>query len=178
MLYYKNRLIFGGIKKIITAIMSFIYKLLKYFNLQIALFVVLVGIILFFAGVFENSYVAEMIFYLILVLSLFYSVAATLRKILFPTPKIKNKKRAKIGFVKNNDQSIDPQENKQENIIIDASKQQTVNQSSIMAEVPKYYKVKQNPQYVMAEYSDRYELYYKTGQGLKKVRTDYKENVR
>ncbi len=39
---------------------------------------------------------------------------------------------------------------------------------------PVYYRVAQNPKYVMAEYSDRVELYYETPRGLKYVRTDYK----
>ena len=47
------------------------------------------------------------------------------------------------------------------------------NQSSC-SQYPKYYNVKQNKNYVMAEYEDRYELYLKTQSGLSKVRTDYK----
>ena len=39
---------------------------------------------------------------------------------------------------------------------------------------PTYYRVAQNPKYVMAEYADRVELYYETPRGLKYVRTDYK----
>ena len=39
---------------------------------------------------------------------------------------------------------------------------------------PVYYRVAQNPKYVMAEYVDRVELYYETPRGLKYVRTDYK----
>ena len=42
-------------------------------------------------------------------------------------------------------------------------------------EKPKYYRVKQNPEYLMAEYADRYELYRITPNGLVKVRTDYKK---
>ena len=41
-------------------------------------------------------------------------------------------------------------------------------------EKPTYFRVKQSPDYVMAEYSDRYELYKKSEVGLKHVRTDYK----
>ena len=39
---------------------------------------------------------------------------------------------------------------------------------------PKYFSVKQNKNYVMGEFADRYELYLKTDKGLKLVRTDYK----
>lgn len=40
---------------------------------------------------------------------------------------------------------------------------------------PQYYRVKQNPKYVFAEYADRYELFYDNGYNLAKVRTDYKK---
>ena len=40
---------------------------------------------------------------------------------------------------------------------------------------PKYFTVKQNPKYVMAEYSDRYELFYRSESGFKRVRVDYKK---
>ena len=39
---------------------------------------------------------------------------------------------------------------------------------------PVYYAVKQNRNYIMAEYADRYELYFKDRNGLKKIRTDLK----
>lgn len=39
---------------------------------------------------------------------------------------------------------------------------------------PTYFRVRQNPEYVMAEYPDKYELYRDTGKGLEYVRTDYK----
>jgi predicted membrane protein len=39
---------------------------------------------------------------------------------------------------------------------------------------PVYYNVSQNANYVMAEYADRYKLYYRTKNGLKYIRTDYK----
>ncbi len=42
-------------------------------------------------------------------------------------------------------------------------------------EKPKYYRVKQNPNYVMAEYSDRYELYYDDGNELKFVKVNFKD---
>ena len=40
---------------------------------------------------------------------------------------------------------------------------------------PRYYRVRQNPKYVMAEYPDRYELFYERSAGdWQYVRTDYK----
>ena len=43
-------------------------------------------------------------------------------------------------------------------------------------EAPKYFRVAQNPKYVMTEYSDRVELFYESPRGLKYVRTDYKNS--
>lgn len=39
---------------------------------------------------------------------------------------------------------------------------------------PVYYEVKQNKNYIMAEYADRYVLYFKDRNGLRKIRTDVK----
>lgn len=46
------------------------------------------------------------------------------------------------------------------------------------AERPKYYDVAGKPDYVFAEFGDRYELYRKDEGGLTLVRTDYKNNER
>ncbi len=42
-------------------------------------------------------------------------------------------------------------------------------------ERPKYYNVAGRPDYIFAEYSDRFELFKKSSDGLFLVRTDYKE---
>ena len=52
--------------------------------------------------------------------------------------------------------------------------QEELQSKTFSDEKPRYYKLKQNPDYVMAEYSDRYELFLITAKGLEKVRTDYK----
>lgn len=39
---------------------------------------------------------------------------------------------------------------------------------------PNFFRVSQNPKYIMAEYPDRYELYFDTGSQMKYIRTDYK----
>ena len=154
MLAFRNRLIIGSITKFIKKVASIIYKILKTFHLHVALLVLLTGIILFFVGVFEDNATAEMIYFIVLIASIFYAVIGTIKAVLFPKPK-EEKKRAKVDIVKNDD------DNHQE--------------ETTTKEKPIFYKVKQNHSYVMAEYSDRYELFVKTGEGLKKVRTDYKE---
>lgn len=42
------------------------------------------------------------------------------------------------------------------------------------SEVPRYFRVKQNPSFIMAEYSNRYELFRVENGQLVKIRTDYK----
>ena len=175
MILYKNRLIIGGIKKILGGIFSFIYKILKFFNLQLSLLVVLVGVVLFFAGVFENNAILEMIFFIVLIASIFWGVIATVKSILFPN-KREEKKRAKVKIIKT-------EEKEQGKDDIKALEHEEVNQTNPpyvekVLDKPRYYRVKQNPDYVMAEYSDRFELYQKTSNGLIKLRTDYKENLR
>ena len=48
-------------------------------------------------------------------------------------------------------------------------------EESITGTRPNLYRVKQNPSYVMAEYPDRYELFYDGEKGLEYVKTLYKE---
>lgn len=48
---------------------------------------------------------------------------------------------------------------------------------SVQKKYPVYYKAAQNENYVFAEYEDRYELFLKTGGGLKYIKTDYKDSL-
>ena len=41
-----------------------------------------------------------------------------------------------------------------------------------------YFKVEQNPNYYFKEYDDRYELYEKTLNGMKYIKTDYKKDLK
>lgn len=156
MLLYKNRLIIGAISKFFKTVSTFIYKILKTFRLHITLLVILTGIILFFCGVFENNATAEMIYFIVLIASILYAVVGTVRAVLFPNPK-EEKKRAKVDIVKKEARG-------KGNALVEPT-----------VEKPVFYKVKQNNSYIMAEYKDRYELFVKTPEGLKRVRTDYKE---
>ena len=45
---------------------------------------------------------------------------------------------------------------------------------NVVEEKPKFYRVAQNKNYLMAEYSNRVELFLITANGLQKIRTDYK----
>ncbi len=173
MILFKNHLIIGFIFKVLKWIIKFLYKILKFFNLHVTLLIILVGIILFFAGVFEGNPVMETVFYVVLVASIFLGVIAAIERILFPKKKDDKKKRNKVDIVKNTDQAGAP--GVAQNTATSGAPTQMGNE---VAEKPRYYKVKQNNDYIMAEYSDRYELFIKTPSGLRKVRTDLKGDVR
>ena len=176
MILFKNRLIFGLVKKIIVGFFSVIYKVLSLFNLQFTLLVALVGVVLYFTGTLSNGGVVPIIFYIALIASIIYAIVASIRKLLGLGKKVKRSKGVQIveGDNKNQDgtgigtcnvsaqplssgQTVEPQE-----VIVQ------------QVDKPRYYRVKQNPEYIMAEYSDRVELFKISGSKLIKVRTDYK----
>lgn len=96
----------------------------------------------------------NLLFAILTGLSFAYAVAATLYNVLI--------------FVK--ETKSQPKQKKQRIVSV---AEITSNQ---VGEKPSYYRVAQNPQYVMAEYSDRYELYYDDGDKLKFVKVTLKEN--
>ena len=157
MIIYRNRLIIGLIKQILTAVLTVVYKILSLFNLQFTLLIALVGLVLFLTGVFASSPTFTLVYKLILIFSVVYAVVATLRGLLGLNKNVKKSKGAQI--VKTDKPKND-----------DAPAQAEQGQK----ETPVYFRVKQNPEYVMAEYSDRYELFRIVDGGLKKIRVDYK----
>ncbi len=191
MIALRNRLIFGIIKKIIVVFFTVIYKILALFNLQFTLLLLLVGLILFLTGAFEND-VVLVIFYVLIVFSIVLAIIATIKKILGIGKKTKKSKGAQIIDTDETKQEETAEQTEQpvvaEQVVVPQQVQnvqsqvkpvqvQPVKPSVSVApavEKPVYYRVKQNPNYVMAEYTDRYELYKKTESGLVKVRVDKK----
>lgn len=162
MILYKNRLIFGVIKNLFKTLFTIIYKILALFNLQLTLLVALVGLIMYFTGVFEQNPALLITFYLLVVISIFYAILSTIKKLLGLNKKVKKSKGAQI---------ISEQTEKEEKTTeTEQEKQEVV----YTPEKPTYFKVKNHDDFVMAEYSNRYELFKKTEKGLKKIRTDYK----
>lgn len=153
-------------KFIFKIVFGFIYKILSIFNLQPALFFCLLGIVLYFAGVFENA-VFLLIYQLALILSFVYAIAQTVSKMLGLNKKVKKSKGAQIIDTDKQSENVKDEKNKSEDLLDDELKTTT-------EQVPKYFRVKQNPDYVMAEYPDRYELYQIQDGKLKKIRTDNK----
>ena len=88
--------------------------------------------------------------------------------------KFKKKKTEVIDLNVMN-QIINEEKEIEEEVLISNTKEEKIEEVSHQTKFQvKYYQVAQNPAYVYAEYEDRYELYYKTPQGLLRVRTDYK----
>lgn len=159
MILYKNRLIFGIIKNIFVTLFTIVYKIFALFNLQLTLLIALIGVILYFTGVFEQNTAILIVFYILLIISISYAILSTIKKLLGLDKKIKKSKGAQIIDAKTEEESS-------------AEAQQEKNQPK--TKTPTYFRVKNHPDYVMAEYNDRYELFRKTEEGLKKIRTDYK----
>ncbi len=158
MLVVKNRLIFGMVKRFIVGIFKFIYKIISFINFQLPLLVCMIGLVLFLTGALTENQTARVIFFVCLAVSAVISVCITLRKIF--KPKVTKKKGVQIvseGEIPSPETPSAPP---------------AVTQTKPV--YPKYYAVRQNKNYVMAEYEDKYLLYLKTQDGLKLVRTDYK----
>ncbi|MBR1983590.1 MAG: hypothetical protein IKA12_02770 [Clostridia bacterium] len=181
MIFYKNRLIFGTIRRIIKTVFSVLYKIIKAFNLHVTLFVLLLGIVLAIAGTINKEDSSFIVYLVVLGLSVVYAEIKTFNSIFKP-----NNKKSSVKIMKVSENQIEQQANEQANEQVKEQVQQQMQQfqpkSSAyqpqpivpQVEKPRYYAVKNNPSYVYAEYSDRYELFLKTSTGLKKVRVDYK----
>ncbi len=165
MIILRNRLVWGIIKNTIKAIFSVLYQIIALLNLQVPVLILLIGVIMFFTGVFENNAVVLTIFYVLLAISIVSAIVMTIKKILGIDSRVKKSKGAQI--IRTENQTYQDERNYQAQTV-------QVEQESYKKESPTYYKVKQNPNFIMAEYSDRYILYKRTEDGLKKIRTDYK----
>ena len=141
-----------------------LYQIIALLNLQVPVLILLIGVVMFFTGVFENNAVVLTIFYVLLAISIVSSIVMTIKKILGIDSRVKKSKGAHI--IRTENQTYQDERNYQP--------QTAKVEEEYKKESPTYYKVKQNPNFVMAEYSDRYILYKRTEDGLKKIRTDYK----
>lgn len=199
MIYIKCRLITGIIKKILTTVFKAIYKVLSVFNLQPLLFVLVVFLILLLTGTLGENPTVKTTFIVFIVLSAVYAVIATLYK-LFSLGKKKGKKvqiidnrpeeyRAAGNERQYDDGAKNVSENyteRQENVYTQTDTSggcvgynngvgyNDGGNQKAEAAYPKYFTVRQNPNYFFAEYDDRYELYFKSHSGVKHVRTDRK----
>ena len=166
MIFIKSRSIIGGVKKLIKFIFESIYWVFSFLHLQFALFVALVGLIMYICGLFTLHPEAKLWFLVALFASILLGFFLMAKK-LFNSKEKKDGKR-KVKKDKNQDEEqVDGQE-----------ESQVEDYKSPQVEKPKYYNVNGHPNFIMAEYSDRVELFKKTENGLVKVRVDYKRDVR
>lgn len=131
------------------------------------MFVAVVGAILYFTGVLTSHRTILLVFYVLLIGSVIYAIFSSVKKLLGLGKKVEKKGSVQI-VERDTDQNVSVQE----------QTVQSTNQSVLPQIDPskpiRYFAVKDNPSVVVAEYDNRYVLYYKTQSGFKYVRTDFK----
>ncbi len=168
-------MIIGAIKKVIIGIFKVIYKILSIFNLQFALLVALVGAVLYFCGVFESGGLPLTIFTISFIFSILIAVFLTIKKLLGFGKKKEDKPQVQIIQQPVVEQPNVIQPTVQPQVVYTQPQQPIMPQyENVVEEKPKFYRVAQNKNYLMAEYSNRVELFLITANGLQKIRTDYK----
>ena len=163
MILLRNRLIVGVIKNIIKTVFTVVLKIFQFFNLQFSLLIALIGCVLYITGTFDQNPVVLLVFQLMLIASIVYAIVGTIKKVLGIEKKSKNSKGVQIVKPEQNESTEDEQK-----------EQPVVTQIAEIEQKPMYFRVKNHPDYIMAEYSDRVELFKRTEAGLRKIRTDYK----
>lgn len=168
MLFVKRYLVLGIIKKIVTAVAKIIYKILSLFHLEFTLLCVVLGCVLEIAnGTVSKSKTSLIVFHVILASTVVYAFLRTLGIGKRPKSEKKERKEKQTAPDEKQTKQIEEVERSFNEKIVENAIEKTEEQ-------PKYFRVKQNPKYVMAEYTDRYELFLDTGSGYEYVRTDYK----
>lgn len=172
MILFKNRLILGLVWKTIKVFFTVIYSVLNFFNLHYTLLLGLIGMVLYFTGTLDKNRAVLIVYALLLVVSLVYAVIASVKKLLGLDKKVKRSKGVQI---------VGKVDTPQPNVAVEPTVQNTnspyteqYQPQPAPSEVPRYFRVRQNPSYVMAEYSNKFELYKVQNGQLVKVRTDYK----
>ena len=156
-----------GIKKMILGLLNAVYKVVNFLNLQLALLVSVIGVVLMITGTFENNPSVLIGFYIALGVSVLLGVVGGVCKLFGIRKKDKTKQGVQIVGVDSDANTIKDAEQP-------VATQSVSHKPPVQTAYPRCYAVKQNPKYIMAEYEDRYVLYYKGANGLVKVRTDFK----
>ncbi len=170
---FRNRLILGFLFRFVTEAIKLVYKIIDTFNLQIALLVFLIGFIVFVIAGVEASGAIFTVFIVAMFASILLAVFGTVRNLLGLDKKPKKKRGAQI--VDSQQVVIEEQPKTYVASNIPQARQEQV-EGQYQAQQPVYFRTKQNPDYVFAEFSDRYELYKISSGQLVKIRTDYKSN--
>lgn len=205
MAFLKTGLVFGLIKKVIVAVFKAVYTVLSFFNLHLTVLVGLVGLVLFLTGTFDKYPTVQTGFYIAIIASVIVAIIITIKKLLGLTNKNRKRKGVEIMNTEVAEkaetapaasagnaageaealyaQTAPPQGGRatengfQGEIAGNAGVSGNFGLSAADSRkaYPVYYEVKQNKNYIMAEYADRYELYFKDRNGLRKIRTDVKK---
>ncbi len=166
MMFLKNMIIWGFIRKFFKALFSGIYAVVSFLNLQLTVLLAAVGLILFLTGVFDKSGAVLVIFYACLIFSVVLAIILTVRKLL----GLDNKRKKKRNLI-----AADEPQSARVNVTETPPVTEDSTESAETTEgKPVYYAVKGREGYYMAEYNDRYELYINSGGKLVKIREDRK----
>ncbi len=169
---------FGIITKAIGAFFKLIYNVLSLFHLQALLFVVVLGVILEVATGKVFTGTGGVLFGLAVTFTVIYAVIRTTAGVTNAFSGLFGSKNKKNPTPNSDDEDEDdgdeperiaPQRQEPK------KRKDKEKKKAYYREKPKYYKVRQNTDYVMAEYSDRYELFKIVDGRLVYVRTDKKE---
>lgn len=205
MAFLKTGLVFGLIKKVIVAVFKAVYTVLSFFNLHLTVLVGLVGLVLFLTGTFDKYPTVQTGFYIAIIASVIVAIIITIKKLLGLTNKNRKRKGVEIMNTEVAEKaetapaaSAGNAAGEAEALYAQTAPLQGVRatENGFQGEIasnsgvsgnfglsaadsrkayPVYYEVKQNKNYIMAEYADRYELYFKDRNGLRKIRTDVKK---
>ena len=163
---------------ILSTVFQTIYGVISFFHLQGTVIVALLWIILHFTGVTDKFAVVKLLLSLALILSVLYAVYAIIKSLL--GLDYKRKKRRGAEVIRSKETTFEDRQDKPQTVCdapyqFQTEEEQPQTQSVVSEDQPKYFRVRQNPSLIMAEYNDRYELYKITDKGLLKMRTDFKQ---
>lgn len=164
-------LILSFLLNTLYAIFKFIIKIFKDILIATKLFFPvicgLIGFLLFKLGIIAYGEISFLIFAFIFAMSVLLT--------LFTWVKRFNKKILANGKNGNNKEEVLRYKRaKNQKYVVNAPIQQHKIENDVIK--PRIYGVKQNPDYIMHEYPDRYELYKKNNNGKEYIRTDYKNH--
>ena len=171
---------------IISTVFQAVYAVISLLKLQFVILVSVLWLILHFTGITVKYPIANLFLSLALIASVIYAVVSILKALLGLGGKKKKRRGAQLvksskrAAKEDADTVAETATSVSENTFNNAATtaetpvQPSVQVADERIEEPKYFRVKQNPDLVMAEYGDRYELYKISGGSLVKIRTDFK----
>ena len=168
---------------IISTVFHAIYAVISLLKLQFVVLVSVLWIILYFTGITVKYPIANLFLSLALIASVIYAVVSILKALLGIGGKKKKRRGAQLIKSSKRTARTESEEQVSATVVQQEENNNLVSNSVVknqesnteqFNEEPKYFRVKQNPDLVMAEYGDRYELYKISGGSLVKIRTDFK----